>query len=134
MQPIADIHFCWRHRLIMMGDSLALVLPFAAWLAGNYFVALLVLNIMVPYATVLAICNGVETFRHWQGRWRCAEIPWIISLSTITCFMMLVLTADWYIKRGWNLIGIYDNMMWDYVHYCSARAICVFHKYVRKYG
>lgn len=134
MSTATIVQPCRKHRLIMTGDCLALILPFSAWLAGNYFVALLVLNILVPLATFFAILSGIETFRHWQGKWKCAEIPWMIGLSTTTCFMMLVLIADWYLKRGWNLIGIYDNMLWDYVHYCAARAIYIFHKYVRKYG
>lgn len=134
MRTVTDIHPCRKQRLIMMGDALALVLPLLAWLSGNYFMCLMVLNVTVPIIHLYAIRSGIDAFSHWQGKWKCLETPWILGLSTTACFMMLVLLADWYLQRGWNIIGIYDNMLWSYMHYCAARAIYVFHGYIRKYG
>lgn len=134
MSTAAIVQPCRKHRLIMTGDCLALVLPFIGYLFGNYALCLWVLNILVPCIVVQSIYTGALAFKEWEGRWRCAESAWMLLLSNISCFMLLVLLADWYLKAGWNTIGIFDNLMWSYMHYCAGRVFVAFHGYVRKYG
>ena len=121
-------------RLTIFMDSMALTLPLFGYLSGNNLLALGVLNVLVPLIHFRAIYTGVDAFKHWQGRWKSAESAWILSLSNISCLMMLCLLADWYIKAGWNIIGIYDNLLWSYMNYCTSRVLVVFHRYVRAHG
>jgi len=121
-------------RRIIAFDSLMLVLPFIAYLSDNYWACLLVLNLAVPTVHACALYSGISSFQHWQGRWKNLETAWMLALSTTACFMMLALLANWYVKAGWNIIGIYDNMLWSYMHYCSGRVVLGFHRYARKYG
>lgn len=121
-------------RFTMALDCLALILPFIGYLCNNYAVCLWTLNIIVPCIVVQSIYTGWLAFKRWERQWRCPESAWMLLLSNISCCMLLVLLADWYVKAGWNLIGIYDNLMWSYMHYCASRVFVAFHRYVRKYG
>jgi hypothetical protein len=121
-------------RFTIVLDFLALVLPFIGYLTGNYMLCIWTLNIIVPCIALRAIYTGILAFKEWEGRWRCPESAWMLLLSNVACFMLLVLLADWYIKAGWNLIGIFDNLLWSYIHYCASRVFVAFHGYVRKYG
>lgn len=121
-------------RLTVALDCLALILPFIGYLCNNYAVCLWTLNIIVPCIVVHSIYTGWLAFKRWEGQWRCPESAWMLLLSNISCFMLLVLLADWYVKAGWNLIGIFDNLLWSYMHYCASRVFVAFHRYVRKYG
>lgn len=123
-----------RVRFIIAMDSLLLVLPLFAYLLGKEWAALMMLNIAVPFVHVLALHSGISAFHHWQGRWKNLETAWMLALSCTACFMMTALLANWYIKAGWNIIGIYDNILWSYMHYCSGRVVIGFHRYVRKHG
>lgn len=127
-------HPDFRTRMIIAADSAALIVPFVAWITNNYLVCIWSLNILVVLVTLHALHTGVKTFQKWQGKWECLETCWMLALSCTACLMMIVLLIDWYIKTGWNLIGIYDNMLWSYMHYCAARAIGAFHKCVWKHG
>jgi hypothetical protein len=121
-------------RFTITLDCLALILPFIGYLSGNYALCLWALNIIVPCIVAQSIYTGLLAFKEWEGRWRCPESAWMLLLSNISCFMLLVLLADWYLKAGWNTIGIFDNLMWSYIHYCASRVFVAFHGYVRKYG
>ncbi len=121
-------------RLTITLDCLALVLPFIGYLSGNYALCLWALNILVPCIMGQAIYTGWLAFKHWEGQWRCFESAWMLLLSNIACIMMLFLLADWYIKAGWNDIGILSNLLWSYMHYFCARMAMAYHGYVRKYG
>lgn len=124
----------FRTRMIIAADSAALIVPFVAWIMGNYLICIWTLNIIVPLITLNALYTGVKTFQKWQGKWECLETCWMMALSCTASFMMIVLLIDWYMKTGWNIIGIYDNMLWSYMHYFAVRTISFFHKYVWNHG
>lgn len=127
-------HPDFRTRMIIAADCAALIVPFVAWMANNYLLCIWSLNILVVLVTLHALHTGVKTFQKWQGKWECFETCWMLALSCTACLMMFVLLADWYLKAGWNTIGIFDNLMWSYMHYCAGRVFVAFHGYVRKYG
>lgn len=126
--------FTTRERLIVAMDSAALLIPLFGWLTGNYFLALWYLNVAVPIVHLHGLYTGIQAFREWQGRWRDFETFWITALTTFSCFFILVMLADHYAGEKWNNVGLFDNMLWSYLHYAMARGILHYHRYVRKHG
>ena len=121
-------------KFIVQSDMMMLLGPFALYVNGLETIALWVVNILVPLMFVVALRTGVQAFVRWQGCFKSYLTQWHVAMSTAMCGVVLILLADWYVKLGWQTIGVMHHLLWASVHYCSARLIACFHQRVKEHG
>jgi len=130
----AEVSFANRsraHAPLLWVDSAALLLPLLLYYLSCPISALWFINTTVPIVLIVQSYTGIQALRQRGGNWSDFEIKhgfhWWLIVSTWAGVLALSTLPQWYLSRGWDMVGLHNHLKWSYLFYVKCRVIVLWH-------